>query len=80
MTGAPFGVHRMTIPRFPATQDPADIARSPGEAGCVVVTGLFDAGYGTPVREELAPCMAKAKVARDEPGAFFQGSGAGRVH
>jgi len=63
----------MTIPRFAATARSADIIRALDEAGCVVVEGLLDPAQRAAVRDELAPYMARVKVADDDPKAFYPG-------
>jgi ectoine hydroxylase-related dioxygenase (phytanoyl-CoA dioxygenase family) len=61
------------IPRFSHTEPPSEIARALEEAGCVVVTGLLSAADRASVRDELAPHMQKARVAKDDPTAFYPG-------
>lgn len=63
----------MIIPQFAGTGDAADIADALAEAGCVVVTDMLDAGDRDRVRNELAPYMARVKVAEDNPKAFYPG-------
>jgi ectoine hydroxylase-related dioxygenase (phytanoyl-CoA dioxygenase family) len=63
----------MTIPRFAATERPAEIVRALEAAGCVVVEGLLDPEDRAAVRNELAPYMEHVKVAGDDPKAFYPG-------
>jgi ectoine hydroxylase-related dioxygenase (phytanoyl-CoA dioxygenase family) len=63
----------MSIPCFSSGDAPADIAVALGDAGCVVVTGLLSAAERAAVREELAPHMEKARVAKDNPADFYPG-------
>ena len=63
----------MTIPRFAATERPADIVAALDQAGCVVVEGLLNPADRAAVRDELAPYMGRVKVADDDPKAFYPG-------
>ena len=63
----------MTIPRFASTARPAEIVDALDDAGCVVVENLLDAADRDAVRAELAPYMARVKVAADDPKAFYPG-------
>ena len=64
----------MSIPQFSADASPSDITEALGEAGCVVVTGVMDAGLRQAITDELAPHMAKARVIeKDDPAQFYPG-------
>ena len=64
----------MTIPAFPRNADPTEIADAFETAGCVVVTDVLDRDGCTAIRNELAPFMAKARVAKDDdPNEFYPG-------
>lgn len=63
----------MTIPRFAPDARPAEIVNALDDAGCVVVENLLDANERDAVRAELAPYMARVKVADDDPQAFYPG-------
>ena len=47
----------MSIPVFSATAATDDIVDALDEAGCVVVTGVFDESARMRVRQELSPYM-----------------------
>jgi hypothetical protein len=62
----------MSIPTMPADSAPALVADALDEAGCVVVTGLFDESDRTAVSTELAPYMASVPVIEtDDPTRFY---------
>ncbi len=49
----------MSIPVFSSTEATDDIADALDEAGCVVVTGVFDESARMRVRQELSPYMER---------------------
>ena len=59
----------MSIPVFSATAATDDIADALDEAGCVVVTGVFDESARMRVRQELSPYMERVPVEEDDPAA-----------
>lgn len=63
----------MTIVRLAADESRTEVARALEEHGCVVVTGLLDPADRAAVQAELAPYMARVKVAEDNPKAFYPG-------
>ena len=64
----------MVIPRFGKETDPAIMAEALAEAGCLVVTDLFDANERALVRQELAPSLDTARViVDDDPTQFYPG-------
>jgi ectoine hydroxylase-related dioxygenase (phytanoyl-CoA dioxygenase family) len=63
----------MAIPRFAASDAPADIARALAQTGGVIVTDALSRADRDAVRAELAPYMARVKVAQDNPAAFYPG-------
>ena len=63
----------MSIPVFSATVATDDIADALGEAGCVVVTGVFDESARMRVRQELSPYMERVPVEEDDPAEFYAG-------
>lgn len=64
----------MSIPTVSAGTAPETIAQALDEAGCVVVTGLFDATARRSVEAELAPYMERVRVVEeDDPTQFYPG-------
>jgi ectoine hydroxylase-related dioxygenase (phytanoyl-CoA dioxygenase family) len=64
----------MSIPEMSAGAAPELIAQALDEAGCVVVTGLFDESGRNAVHAELAPHMARVRVVEDDdPTQFYPG-------
>jgi len=64
----------MSIPQFSADSAPDDIAKSLGEAGCAVVTGVTDQGFREALTAELAPHMETVRVKdKDNPEEFYPG-------
>ena len=63
----------MSIPVFSATAATDDIADALDEAGCVVVTGVFDESARMRVRQELSPYMERVPVEEDDPAEFYAG-------
>ena len=63
----------MSIPVFSSTAATEDIADALGEAGCVVVTGVFDETARMRVRQELSPYMELVPVEEDDPTEFYAG-------
>ena len=63
----------MSIPVFSATAATDDIADALDEAGCVVVTGVFDESARMRVRQELSPYMERVAVEDDDPAEFYAG-------
>lgn len=63
----------MGIPTYSATTAVDTIANALNEAGCVVVTGVFDESARTRVTEELAPYMDRVSVEEDDPSEFYAG-------
>ena len=57
----------MGIPTYSATTAVDTIANALNEAGCVVVTGVFDESARTRVTKELAPYMDRVPVEEDDP-------------
>ncbi|MEO0963070.1 MAG: phytanoyl-CoA dioxygenase family protein [Pseudomonadota bacterium] len=64
----------MKIPHFTAKTDFNLLQEALDEAGCLVVTGAFDAARCEAIRAELAPHMERARVTeQDDPEAFYPG-------
>ena len=64
----------MSIPRFSADSPAEKIVAALGEVGCVVVTGVMDAGLRQSIVGELAPHMANARYIKDDdPAQFYPG-------
>ena len=64
----------MVIPKLSADTSSDLVAEALDEAGCVVVTGLFNKADRQAVHTELAPYMAKAPVQKsDDPTQFYPG-------
>ena len=63
----------MSIPVFSATAATDDIADALDEAGCVVVTGVFDESARMRVRQELSSYMERVPVEEDDPAEFYAG-------
>ena len=63
----------MGIPTFSATTATDTIAAALGDAGCVVVTGVFDESTRNRVRQELGPYMERVSVEEDDPAEFYAG-------
>ncbi|NKC01722.1 MAG: phytanoyl-CoA dioxygenase family protein [Pseudomonadales bacterium] len=64
----------MAIPCMAKESDPALMAEALAEAGCLVVTDLFDANEQTRVRDELAPYLETVRViVDDDPTQFYPG-------
>ena len=64
-----------SIPQRSVHDDPADLAKSLDDAGCLVVTGMLDEAGCASVREELASHLGAAPVATsDDPKDFYPGN------
>jgi ectoine hydroxylase-related dioxygenase (phytanoyl-CoA dioxygenase family) len=64
------------IPRHAMTDAPEDLYAALSEAGCLVVTGMFDDEARDRVRSELEPHMPEAGglTELDDPDAFYPGN------
>ena len=63
----------MGIPTFSAATARDTIADALGEAGCVVVTGVFEESTRNRVKQELSPHMERVSVEEDDPAGFYAG-------
>ena len=64
----------MPVPAFTAADATSDIGEALDAQGCVVVSGLMDAGLRQSIIDELAPHMARTRVIDDDdPEAFYPG-------
>lgn len=62
----------MSIPLLSAGSPSSEITEALNEAGCVVVTGVTDAGLRQSIKDELALHMGKANVVeKDDPEDFY---------
>lgn len=62
----------MSIPLLSAGSPSSEITEALNEAGCVVVTGVTDAGLRKSVKDELEQHMEKANVVEeDDPEDFY---------
>ncbi len=62
----------MSIPLISAGSPSSEITEALNEAGCVVVTGVTDAGLRQSIKDELALHMEKANVVEeDDPEDFY---------
>ncbi len=63
-----------TIPRGSVDDNPAELAKSLADAGCLVIDGMADEQTRQQVRDELAEHMASTRVrSGDEPEDFYPG-------
>ena len=60
----------MGIPTFSASTATDTIADALVEAGCVVVTGVFEESARNRVGQELGPYMERVSVEEDYPAEF----------
>lgn len=63
----------MGIPQFKSTDALSDITAALGQAGCAVVTDVFDAAHREQIKTELAPFMSETPVDQDQPEEFYPG-------
>jgi len=64
----------MNIPQFPADTPTSELTQALEDAGCLVVTDVFDTKQREAIREELAPHMAAVKgLNHDNPEDFYPG-------